>query len=57
MIAAQPGGCNAAVVHTTHGLAVREEDGSGHQGKGRIGQERPQTPTDWPQLARDRTGG
>ena len=40
MIVAQPGGCNAAVEHKTHGLTMTEEDGSGHPGKGKIGQER-----------------
>jgi hypothetical protein len=40
MIAAQPGGCNAAAVHTTHGLTMPEEDGSGHPGMGKIGQKR-----------------
>jgi hypothetical protein len=38
MIAAQPGGCNAAVDYTTRGLAMREADGSGHPGKDEIGQ-------------------
>jgi hypothetical protein len=35
MIAAQPGGCNAAVDYTTRGLAMPEDDGNGHPGKGK----------------------
>jgi hypothetical protein len=37
MIAAKPGGCNPAVDHTTRGLTMPEEDGSGHPGTGKIG--------------------